>query len=463
MFLRNSSHRAVFRVVRARAHRGRDDFARAPRKARLPQFLSLAVDADQTLAGLRIAVVGVGSVGRPAALHLARLQPRILWLIDRGKFKAESLLTQPILPDEVGQPKASCTGRLCKEISPQTAVYTCDGAIEDLDPFVLTAADLVILATDNLAAEIETSTRCFHLGIPLVQASVHGATLTAQVRFLANRDSDGPCLACEFGAQEWNHLNQQTRFSCEGWQRGILAGKTEGPSEGTSEGPVGPVTASVSFLCSLAADLALLQATRFFLGLGQQNTDTLVEYNGYTHRMVTTSLRHNRDCRCEHATWLEAAAPGSLQDCSIEELVTAAGLEGDGPGKSVAVTVEDRQWVRRADCACGRHLAVAQWLAPGEPAGSCPACRCNLGPNPFFSHRRTPLTVLGREARTPLGNLTNSPVRWVIVHSGARGIFFRDRSRVSGVPGGSGTSGSPGTSGAPRASRTPRASVEVSS
>src|SRR5205823_5471756 len=95
-----------------------------------------------------------GAVGREVAVHLARLQPAALWLCDRGRYKVESLLTQAIAPQDIGAAKASNTGRLCKAISPRTAVFAYDGAVEDLPATAFADVDLIALATDNLAAEV---------------------------------------------------------------------------------------------------------------------------------------------------------------------------------------------------------------------------------------------------------------------------------------------------------------------
>jgi molybdopterin/thiamine biosynthesis adenylyltransferase len=386
----------------------------------LPEFLGQKVDPGEVFASARIALVGTGAVGRAVALHLARLFPRELWLVDRGRFKPESLITQPILPQEVGRPKASQTGRLCKMISPDTRIQAADGPIEQLDLFAFHEAQLVVLATDNLAAEIETGQRCLYLGQPLVQASVHGGTLTSQVRFFGNRDAAGPCPACGYGEQEWGHLDRQTRFSCEGWQNRKLQVTTSGP-----------VTASLSFLCSLAADLALVQVTRYLLGLGGANSDTLLEYCGYTHRTVNAPLPVDPQCRCEHVRWDQVCPPRPLGDCSLVELAGVAGLPSVPGAESVAATLDGLQWVRRAVCACGRAEPVGRWLALDEPAGCCRSCGRALPADPFFSHQRTPLAVLGSRAAVPLRMLTTRAPRWVLLHRGNRGAFLRDMDSVS--------------------------------
>src|SRR5262249_3239740 len=157
-------------------------------------------------------------------------------IVDRGRFKPESLLTQPIAPDDLGNPKAESTGRLCKRISPQTAVAAWDGPVEELGTLAFADVDFVVLATDNLAAEVEVGQRCLGWRKPLVHASVHGETLVAQVRFFANANGEGPCPACAFGAAEWAHLNQETTFSCEGLAAGrpVAVKKSGPPTRSTS-------------------------------------------------------------------------------------------------------------------------------------------------------------------------------------------------------------------------------------
>ena len=72
--------------------------------ARLPKFVGLAVDAPAALSVLRVLVVGAGSVGLNVLLHLARLGVGVIHIVDHGRYKAESLLTQGwrsrhVLPD----------------------------------------------------------------------------------------------------------------------------------------------------------------------------------------------------------------------------------------------------------------------------------------------------------------------------------------------------------------------------
>jgi molybdopterin/thiamine biosynthesis adenylyltransferase len=165
---------------------------RAAREARLPSFLGLSEPAGPRLDAYRAMLVGVGSVNGNVALHCGRLQIGELWLVDPGRLKPESLLTHPIEPSGVGIAKEEYFGRLVKAISPGTRVFAFPGPVQSLSLGALERVDVVAMAADNLAAEVETGQRCLHHGKPLVQASVHGDTLVAQARFWRNDDGTGP-------------------------------------------------------------------------------------------------------------------------------------------------------------------------------------------------------------------------------------------------------------------------------
>jgi molybdopterin/thiamine biosynthesis adenylyltransferase len=163
-----------------------------------------------------VLVVGCGSVGGTLADAFARARVGRLVLVDPKRYKAASLATHCVSRADVGKLKALVTGARCKDANRNTRVSVFAGRVEELDLGAMAGIDLAVIAPDNLAAEIEAAQRCFWLGIPLLQASVHGPTLTAQLRFLRNTDPAGPCLACSYGRAEWEMLNQQTGFSCEG-------------------------------------------------------------------------------------------------------------------------------------------------------------------------------------------------------------------------------------------------------
>lgn len=383
--------------------------AAAPREVRLPSFIGLARPAGETLGRLKLAVVGNGSVGRRIALGAARLHPQALWLVDHARYKAESLLTQEILPRDVGAQKATNTGLASKQISPRTSVRVYDGPIQDLPMSALADAALVCMATDNLKTEVEVGQRCLHLGIPLVQASVHGDSLVAQVRFFGNRDGGGPCPACGFGAEELDHLHKETKFMCSG------------PDGRPEAHTVALPTMSTSFLCSLAADLALVQVTRHVLGLGRAVADTMLQYYGYQHRVVVSPLTANPRCGCEHVVWEQAAAPRPLGQHPFGALAAAAGLGPGAANAGLAFVVDDLVFVESA-CCCARRHPVGQFAPAGAKVGACPACGSRMPPDQFYTHRRPPAALVDLD-RTPAG-LGAPTARCILVECGDRRVLL---------------------------------------
>jgi len=375
--------------------------------ARLPAIVDVDPRGRMRLREVRAACIGVGAVGMAAALHLARLGVAELSIVDPGRVKPESLLTHPVGPEHVGEPKALVAARRAKALSPGTRVRAYDGPFEDLDTAELADADVVLLGTDNLRAEVEVGQSCLFLGIPLVQMSVAGEVLVAQVRSFQNGDGEGPCPACAYGSREWDELDRATRFPCDG-------------SGATTDAPP---TMSLSALCSLAADLAVLQVVRRVLGIEDPKPDAMLEYCAFTNRLVATRLDRDPDCVCEHRRWTRGVAPRPLAACTVLELLEAGGVAGPLP--ELSVTVEDMQWVESGVCGCFGHRSVRRFVPVGNTeAGFCPACDCALQPHPF-SHHEVPAALLSSDLGRPLAELGVASPKSVLVRRNGRAVLFR--------------------------------------
>jgi molybdopterin/thiamine biosynthesis adenylyltransferase len=371
--------------------------------------MGLKCSAGDILKTLRMFVVGNGSVGRRMALHAARLQPAALWLIDPGRYELENLATQPILPADLGQSKALNTGRACKAISPRTRVFVFEGKVQSLDLLALEPGNVVLLATDNLPAEVHVGQVCFHLGKLLIQATVHGESLVAHVRVLTNHAVTGPCLACGNGSQEWDDYHRNTIFSCSG------------PGPDTTAAP----TRSTAFLCSLAADLGVTQAARHVLGLGQPVGDTLLEYCGYTHATTVSPLARNPRCPCDHTAWKLVTAPACLSDCRLRDLANAAGLPPkDAAPADLSFRVEDYQFIDSVFC-CGRRHAARRFVAPEDPVMCCVMCGRETRPQEVFSSRWISAASLAELLDEPLQRLGARCPRWVVVKADGRATLLR--------------------------------------
>ncbi len=360
--------------------------------ARLPAFMGCRVDAAPLLRALRVALVGCGSVGGRIADSLARLGVDALWLIDPKQHKAESLLTHSIDPDQVGQSKAISLGRRCKRLSPATQIAVFEGPVQQLPIAAFAEAHLVALASDNLSCEAEAGQRCLSLSRPLVQGAVHGESLTAAVRFFANGPSGGPCPRCLFGEAEVEALKSETRFSCEPRPAGVAPAPA-----------VALPTFSVGSLCSLAADLVVIQILRYVLGLGEPVGDTLLMYNGYTHRTDSTRIRRNPACPSNHQAWRIRTSPRPLAECAPVELFALAGCSAES---GCAIGVDGLVWVEAAKCQCPEATPLRRFHSAGQPwAEGCPICHGRRVVSPFFSHAMATVGALGPDVHRPLGQL----------------------------------------------------------
>jgi molybdopterin/thiamine biosynthesis adenylyltransferase len=390
----------------------------APRAARLPAFVGMQPGAGTCLDDLTLMGVGCGSVGSTFMLHAARLKPRALYLVDHGLVKPESLLTHVcVMPEHIGKPKASLVGHLCGKSSPETRVYAYDGNVQSLSPAAFAKVDLVMLASDNLACEVEVAQQCLRWGKPLIQAAVHGDTLTAQVRCFSHASEETACLRCGFSEAEEAALNRQVTFSCQGVH------------DATTHAPRGAEpTVSTSFLCSMAAELALVQAVRLVLGLGKPSEDCLIEYCGYTHRTVLSPLKRNPKCLCDHQPFQLGALPWPrLGACTTADLCKAAGAKS---GDSVALSVgDDLSFVETGHCGCIVPKPIGRFCSRAESLGHCPDCGSALLVHAASSHRPASPRALAGRWDTPLGEIGAASARWAQVYLGDRVVVFLDPSK----------------------------------
>jgi molybdopterin/thiamine biosynthesis adenylyltransferase len=386
---------------------------RATRSARLPKFVGSAEPAGTQLDGLNVMVTGCGSVGGSIATHLARLQPAGIVLVDPGDLKPESLLTHPVDPQSLGQRKVGYFGRLAKAISPKTRIVVFAGPIELLPSAAFAAVDLVVVATDDLAAEIEVGQRCIYHRIPLIQAAVHGETLVAQVRVWRNRDAAGACPACGMGTAEWEHLYRETRFSCAGSDAPVIRQPAPTP------------TRSVSALCSLAADLAMMQLLRIVLQLGPPVEDSVTELSAYQQRISISPLPRNTACPCDHRAWDRLSISGPLGRHSLRQLLELTPWRSSRLPPGLSYMVDQLEYIERVIC-CESSQTIGRFGELDTQVGHCPHCRRPLYPQRLFSHRVVSARTLGPQLDQPLDQLGAAASRAVVVRLGDRTVFCHE-------------------------------------
>jgi len=387
------------------------------RNARMPKFFDAECDFGAAVRGQYGVIIGSGSVGLSVSDNLARIGLGRLLVVDPARLKPTSILTHPCWPNDLGRPKAVVAGERAKAVSPDTQVFALVGAVEDLPIHVLAEASCLFLASDNLRCEASVSQRALHLGIPVLQGSVYGPTLSAQVRSIASsEDGDGPCLCCAFGEREWKDLDRGTRFSCAGpdVSPGAAAEHTRIP------------TASLSYLCGTSANLLCMEYTRRILGIGNAEESRLVEYCGYTHRTTVTPLARRADCPLDHTRLRLEPRAGDLGQSAPIELLREAGYEGANL-RRVTLTVEGRSYSNLAFCGCDAHPTLGHFLPTGTAAGACPRCGDPRGPHPLHTHEEVPMQALADRLDRTLESL-GAPAPTSVRVRGERGaVLFHRR------------------------------------
>ncbi|MHC4415957.1 MAG: ThiF family adenylyltransferase [Planctomycetota bacterium] len=407
----------AFRRIELNGNLSRRRLRRAARHLRLPDFLhrDASVDPSAALGRLRLAVIGCGAVGLHFGKAAARLAPAEMWLVDHGRYKLESVNTQSIDPDQVGEPKATSAGQVIKAIHPTIEVYAADGPVEDLPDDAFGDCDLVFLATDNLRAELDTSRRCVQHRRPLLRGAVFGDALLADVQFLLNRDGRGPCVACGFGAAEWEHVSRETHWPCDG----VIAGKRAAVETAP--------TMSVAGLSSLAADLAMMLLLRHVLKLGAPLEDCLMQYCGYTNGIVTSPQSRNPDCPAEHMAWERKASCRPLGAATLRELAGVAGLDVEASGGALSFAIDQFAFTRRALCKCPEPRRLQRFVFAHGSSARCDSCGEQLSADPFATYRRAPLHVLAPVLDRSLEELGAGRARFAVVRDAGRAVFVTGR------------------------------------
>jgi molybdopterin/thiamine biosynthesis adenylyltransferase len=372
--------------------------AQVRRTPRLPKMVDAPADAGPALRRQKVLVVGLGSVGLPAALDLSRLGVHTLALVDPGRFKDESVATHPILPADVHKSKAAYAGFKCKLVSPDTRVLVAHAPLQDLLPVDLLGFDLCLVATDNLHAEVAAGELCMKLGLFMIHAAVYGPAMTAQVRCFGNRDGHGPCPACAYSSTEWKDHDAEATFSCSG---------APAPAAPPGRRP----TMSFSALCSLAANVAVIQAVRRMVGAGKPMDDTLVQYNLLNHDSSRSPLTRNPACRIKHVGCRPVEMGRPLTRVSPEDLLRL--IPG---GRSAAlhhytIRVDNLSFVDEAACpGCGWTGSVNRFCATNPLSQYCTGCGRRLVTGPVNTFAAVPAKTLGALIKEPFSVLC--PVRF---------------------------------------------------
>lgn len=147
---------------------------------------------QQAIKRARVAVVGAGGLGAPAALYLAAAGVGALRLIDPDTVSLSNLQRQVIYATaDVGAPKVERAAERLRALNPHVAVETRAQALTpETAADLLEACDLVLDGTDDFAVRFAVNAACLGMGVPLVSGAL--GRWTGQVGVFEGR----PCYRC---------------------------------------------------------------------------------------------------------------------------------------------------------------------------------------------------------------------------------------------------------------------------
>lgn len=131
----------------------------------------VTAEQQQVLRRARVFVCGTGGMGGAVVLALVRAGVGHLDLADLDVFEVSNLNRQVFANlDSIDQPKADATAAACLKINPDLSLEVHDGGWSARVDAILSASDVVVNGTDDLAASLLLYRRARVLGKPVIDA-----------------------------------------------------------------------------------------------------------------------------------------------------------------------------------------------------------------------------------------------------------------------------------------------------
>ncbi len=241
-----------------------DAAERYARQLRLPQ---IGPQGQTKLAKARVAMLGAGGLGAPAALYLAGAGVGHITLIDNDRVDRSNLHRQVIHADaRVGMAKTKSARMTLAALNPRVTVEARNERLDTGSAEALLAGhDVIFDGADNFKARYALTEASLKLGIPMVYGAVE--RFTGQVSVFDPRREDSPCYRCLV---------------------------PEPPAAGDA-----PNCSEAGVLGVLPGLVGLLQATetlKLILGIGEPLTGRLLTFDALAMRFRELRLARNPAC-----------------------------------------------------------------------------------------------------------------------------------------------------------------------
>jgi len=153
------------------------------------------LEAQERLARARVLMIGMGGLGCPATMSLARAGLGHLRIVDFDTVDESNLQRQMLFQTaDVGQPKVTAAARALRDINPWMSIDAHQTRVtaENL-PYFVKGMDLVLDGSDNFATRDAVNQACVQARIPLLSAAAIG--VEGQMTLIL---PDRACYRCLF-------------------------------------------------------------------------------------------------------------------------------------------------------------------------------------------------------------------------------------------------------------------------
>jgi molybdopterin/thiamine biosynthesis adenylyltransferase/rhodanese-related sulfurtransferase len=151
---------------------------------------------QQQLIGSRVAIIGAGGLGSPAAMYLAAAGVGTLGIIDNDRVDLSNLQRQILHGNpDIGLEKSESAGDTIAKLNPEVAVVTHSARLSSANAEeLLTGYDVIVDGTDNLATRYLLNDVSLRLRVPVV----HGSVFRFEGQVSVFQPYEGPCYRCLF-------------------------------------------------------------------------------------------------------------------------------------------------------------------------------------------------------------------------------------------------------------------------
>ena len=180
-----------------------DQLLRYSRQIMLPQ---VDIAGQQALLDSHVLIIGAGGLGSPASMYLAAAGVGKLTLVDNDTVELSNLQRQLAHAEsDLGANKVDSAAATLRAINSDVEVVALNrrvGAAELCE--LVSSADVVLDATDNVETRFAINRACLAAKVPLVSGAA--IRLEGQIAVFDSRQSDSPCYECLYKGGEGGDL-----------------------------------------------------------------------------------------------------------------------------------------------------------------------------------------------------------------------------------------------------------------